>query len=131
MNTPTIIVVDRLHLSNIVYPSMLRPQNIIDLHGSFSNYLLYTKTFETYIQDMAHVELITFFTHSETAENDNENPKQSILAQHINESNTLFVAHHELSLIKNKYLIEIEYDEKTKQYDTSIIYFLYLPDTPL
>lgn len=117
---PVCMIYDRLHLSTYVFGILLRTEVFMKTHQNVSMYFEYMNAFETYIEYIADSHLVTIITNHQTLEDDDENKLfDTMSAKLINDSISLYEHAHALSKMKNKYLLNILWDDSNQRYTTT------------
>lgn len=106
---PTVMLFDRLTLSNIAYGMVIRPTRFAKFFNGLENYIELMNSFEMYIQEIAKTYLLTFVT-DETFPNvsDDTNPFITISGIEIDSTAPWFTLAHSKSKVKQKLLEFVE-----------------------
>lgn len=108
---PTVMIFDRLTLSNIAYGMTIRPDSFLKLHGTVRNYIAYTNDFEKYLNKLADTYLINIVTdHIFDIDPDDSNPFITVTAGNINKTRPWFAIGYETSKISNKKQMTVTID---------------------
>lgn len=116
----TIIIVDRLHISNYVFGSILRTESFETVWGeSGATYLSLMSVFEKQMNQLCEASLITLVKSelSEDYYDDNEHPVVTISSHQQKLANSCFISMSELSELKHKETIELKQNSQG-WYDT-------------
>lgn len=105
-----VILIDRLHLSSLVFGMTLRDKSFKKIFKSSNSFVKFMNTFERRIQVFAEVTLLILINDSEITKDDNEHEIVKMNVDKLKMTNAMFEVVSDLSVIEDKHVIYCKQD---------------------